>query len=544
LKTLTDYLDESTLKQLQDAFSAVVQSPILVCRPDGAPYVDAHSEPYDWDAALPGSEGEVIAHAKRRGRGKLEMHDIPIVIDGQCVGRVRMEPRHVDKTAPSTGGAVATSRLLRLMASMVCRLCDREQQLHTRVEELATLYRLTSEFSGQRDIDSLLDLVVRTVVQVLRAKACSIRLLSDDGRELLPKAVANLSVRYLQKGPLLLSKSQIDQEVLRTGKPVYIADERTDPRVVYPAEARQEGIVSALCVPLSYRGRGVGVLRVYKGTRHVFDWFEVSLTQAICGEAAAAIINTQLAQESVRSERVTRQLTMAAEVQRRMIPEQAPRVKGFDIAGIYVPSLELGGDFYDFIELPPSNVGIAICDVVGKGVRASLLMASIRASLRARAMNVYDMSEVLCQVNQDLCSETISSDFATMFYGVIDADTRRFTYANAGHVPPLLIRDGKVCHLTTGGGVLGVMREMEYGHDTFVLQPGDVILAFTDGLTEALNFQDEPFGHERVQGAALRAIGEGADARTIARTALWDMRRFAGLQTRFDDITIVCIRSM
>jgi len=107
LKTLTDYLDESTLKQLQDAFSAVVQSPILVCRPDGAPYVDAHSEPYDWDAALPGSEGEVIAHAKRRGRGKLEMHDIPIVIDGQCVGRVRMEPRHVDKTAPSTGGAVA-----------------------------------------------------------------------------------------------------------------------------------------------------------------------------------------------------------------------------------------------------------------------------------------------------------------------------------------------------------------------------------------------------------------------------------------------------
>jgi len=550
VKTLSDYLDEKTLRQLQDAFSAVAQAPVRICRPDGEAFVRAYTVRSDWDALLEAADGQRIAKAKRRKPRLDSGLDVPVVLRDEVVGRVRIPPEQVaaaGETPPGQAGPGAapwTARLLRLMAAIVARLCDREDQLRTRIEELATLYRLTSEFTGQRDLQGLLDLVAQTVVRALGMKACSIRLLSEDGRELLVKAVANLSSDYLNKGPILVSQSLIDQEALRTLKPVYIADERTDPRVLYPAEARREGIVSALCAPLIYRGKPEGMIRVYSSRKHVFDWFEVSLLQAIAGEAAAAIVNARLYQEAIRSANVQRQLSMAADVQKRMIPSRPPQIPGFELATIYVPSLELGGDFFDFIHLPPDNHGLAICDVVGKGVRASLLMASIRASLRAHASNIYDMSEVLRRVNRDLCSDTLSSDFATMFYAVLDQSSRRLTYANAGHMPPLLLRGGKVCHLGTGGGVLGIDPEMHFGHDAFVLQGGDVVFAYTDGLSEAMNFEDVAFGRERVEKAALAAIEMGRNAEGIAKHVLWEMRRFAGLQTRLDDLTIVVLKAL
>jgi serine phosphatase RsbU (regulator of sigma subunit) len=169
-------------------------------------------------------------------------------------------------------------------------------------------------------------------------------------------------------------------------------------------------------------------------------------------------------------------------------------------------------------------------------------MASIRASLRAHALNIYDMSLVLERVNRDLCADTLVRDFATLFYGVIDYRMRRFTYANAGHVPPILVRDGQFCELATGGGVLGISPTEHWRHDHCALHGGDVVLAFTDGIPEALNYDDEPFGRERIGRAALTAIEAGRTAEGVAHHVLWEMRRFTGLQTNFDDLTLVVIK--
>jgi len=427
-------------------------------------------------------------------------------------------------------------------SEVVAQLRDSNRQLRQRADELATLYRLTAEFTGQRDLQAVLDLVAQTVVNALNVKSCAIRLLNEDRSELIVKATAGLSPEYLRKGPILLAESRIDQEVLSGGQPVYIKDERTDPRVLYPAEARREGIVSALCAPLVYKGRAEGVIRIYTAAVHEFDWFEVSLLNAIAAQAAAAIVNTRLYAEAVRSANMRRALATAGEVQRRMIPAGAPKTTGLDIGLVYVPTYELSGDFYDFLELPQDNLGIVICDVSGKGVRASLLMASIRASLRAHAANIYDLSEVLARVNRDLCGNSTSSDFATLFYGVFDANSRRFTYADAGHIPPLLFRGGQTRRLETGGGLIGIDTQMSWNHEVLTLESGDVVLAYTDGLSEAMNFDDEPFGHGRVEQAAIAAIADDRNADGIAKHVLWEMRRFAGLQTRFDDLTIVAIK--
>lgn len=528
MANLTDYLDSQTLQQLQDAFAAVAKMPVRICDPAGKP-ITAQSSNITWQ---PGPTLETTPAAQVPGSPGM---GAPVLIKDELVGRVVLEGQ-----AALQEGAVGW--LLQLMAGMLGRLYDREMQLRNRMLELATLYRLTTEFTGQKDLQSVLNLAAKTVVDVMKAKGCAIRLLNEDDKELVIKAVHNLSPEYLNKGPILVSRSIIDREVLSTGKTVYIADERTDPRVLYPAEAQREGIVSALLAPMFYKGHPEGVIRVYMASEYAFDWFEISLLEAIAAQAAAALVNARLYEEAVNSANIKRQLRLAAEVQRQMIPSEPPQLPGLDIGALYVPCFELGGDFFDFIELPPDNMGMVICDVSGKGIGASLLMASIRASLRAHAANIYDLAEVLERVNHDLCEDKLVSDFATLFYGVLDYRTRKLTFANAGHPPPLLWRNNAFMKLSTGGSVIGIDEDSKWAREVITLQKGDVLLAYTDGLNEAMNFEDVAFGHERIEKAILNAIGLGYNADGIVKHVLWEMRRFTGLQTRGDDLTMVGIK--
>jgi len=519
---LTDYLDLKTLQDLQETFRELAQAPICICSPTGEPFAESCS--FEREKCSQAIDSESLAC------------EVPVKLEDEVVARI------VCCNGDGSRSPQALRKFLELLADVIGNLCNNKKRLRTRIEELAALYRLSGEFTSQRDLQGVLDMVAKTVVDVLKVKGCTIRLLSEDKSELVIKAVANLSEEYIRKGPIVLANSKIDQESFATGKSVKIADQSTDPRVMYPAQAKREGIVSAIAAPMIYKNNPEGSIRVYAAEKREFDWFEVSLLEAIASEAAGAIVNARLYQEAVKAANMERDLKLAGVVQRRMIPSGAPKIPGFDIAAIYVPCFQVGGDFYDFIDLPPENMGFVVCDVVGKGVRASLLMASIRASLRATATKVYDISEVLSDVNHYLCADTVSSDFATLFYGVVDYKTRLFTYANAGHVAPLLFRDGKCCHLTTGGGVLGLETSFEYEHDSFTLNSGDIILAYTDGLSEAMNFNDEEFGHERVKAAAMAAVQDGKDAKGIAKHALWEMRRFAGLQKRFDDLTLIVIK--
>lgn len=573
MTTLTDYLDPAALQQVQDIFTLVTRAPVRVYGADGQPL----TQPSELVAAELTSLGVAVANPETllslpdNGHGGAALTAAPIVVDGQAIGRIILErpsqtrwpARQMAALAEALGipmsrlrkaiqqvpevdaeTSLSALRMLHLMADVIRRLCDQEQQLRARVEELGTLYRITSLFTAQRDLTQVLNTVARTVVDVMRVKGCTIRMLDDEKQEMVPAAVANLSEEYLNKGPVPLARSQLDTEAYATQDVVYVEDEQTDPRVLYPAEAKREGLVSALIVPMIYKDRPIGSIRLYTGQKHRFTSYEVGLVKAIAAQAAAAAVNARLYQETLTAENVRRQVRVAGEVQRRMIPAQPPRVRGLDIAAVYVPSLELSGDFYDFIELPEGNLGVAVCDVMGKGIPASLLMASIRASLRAHASHIYALSDVLGRVNRSLCDDTLISDFATLFYGVINTHAMQLTYANAGHEPPILLRGGQISRLTSGGTVLGIERNLRYVHEVVQLQRGDVLLLVTDGLIEAMNFRFEMFGRPRVEAAALAAIGRGADANGIAQHVVWEMRRFTGLQARPDDLTVLVIRAV
>jgi sigma-B regulation protein RsbU (phosphoserine phosphatase) len=278
---------------------------------------------------------------------------------------------------------------------------------------------------------------------------------------------------------------------------------------------------------------------VYTDEETVFTPLRIDLLKAVAAQAAAAIENARLLEETLEAEALEKQVKMAADVQQRMIPQTPPQLPGVEFASVYVPCFTLGGDFFDFIPLPYNNVGLAVADVSGKGVPASLIMASVRAFLRAAVDNVYYLYDVMSRINQMLCRDTQPNEFCTLFYGVLDASNRRFTYCNAGHPPGLLLRNGEVIELHSENMVLGIDPDEPYKQSVVELQPGDLLLLYTDGLLDGMNFKQETFGRQRLAEVFKRG-GETAEA--VAQNILWELRKFVGISKRSDDVTMIVVK--
>ncbi len=462
--------------------------------------------------------------------------------------------RHLERTLGLQPGALSSAEALRpwdadqaaaarnlavLIGELFAELSAADEDLRRRIDELSAVYNIVGLLSGTRNLQEILDRTSRIVCEVMQVKACSIRMLDEATGQLKIQAVHNLSEEYLNKGQVTVDENPIDAAAIR-GEMVRILDAPTDPRTRYPEEARKEGIVSGLVCGMIYRGKAVGVLRVYTGETHVFTPFEEALLRAVSAQAAAAVVNARLLAETLEAERYARQIAYAGEVQRRMIPATPPSLPAVEIGAVYRPTYQLGGDLYDFILLPKGNLGVGIADVSGKGIPASLLMASVRSALRIYARFTYDVDRILYELNRHVCRDTKVGEFVTAFYGVVTPDGRRLTYSNAGHDPPMLLRGGSIQRLAAGGMVLGVDCVATFERAVVDLKPGDILLLYTDGAVEALNFSDERFGRDRLEQSLLKYADQ--PAQLIAQNILWDIRRFRGLADRTDDVTLVVLK--
>ncbi|MBN1346051.1 MAG: SpoIIE family protein phosphatase [Phycisphaerae bacterium] len=579
---LIDLLDIAALQEILDAFAAITRTTVSLRDQDGKTLARAASvNPLCQVMAARGQDESGCrssidavareAFAQRRYvastcQAGMTLHAAPVVMNGTPLGVIVMghlpdrfrDPAEIDALARkhqldretldrvfehqqlwSDEQMSAAVGFLQLLANSLARFCQQANQLRQRVEELVTVYQLSAMLTGTRDLQDVLRVAASNVVSVLHVKACSIRLLNRATEELTIAAGYNLSDQYLLKGPVRVGENPIDSAALQ-GETVYIADVRADPRIRYPAQAEEEGLVSGLVTGMVFRGQPVGVMRVYTGEPHSFSAGEASLLRAVAAQAASAIENKRLTEEAIQSEIVNRQIKIAAEVQRRMVPTRPPEHAHIRFGTVYEPAYGLCGDFYDFLELRDGLTGIAIADVVGKGVPASLLMASVRSSLRAVADGLGPLDQVIARVNRQLCQDTLTQEFATLFYGVLSPDGRQLTYCNAGHDPPLLVRDGEITKLEIGGMLMGTVPTAEYKHGVVDLQLGDVLLLYTDGVVDAMNFMSETFGRERLAESLVRYAALQAGA--IAPNILWDVRRFVGLAEQIDDVTMVSLK--
>jgi predicted permease len=264
----------------------------------------------------------------------------------------------------------------------------------------------------------------------------------------------------------------------------------------------------------------------------------------VCAEQLALMLeNGRLTQRVVEQEKVRRDLALATEVQRRLLPERSPELAIGQLAAYTLPARSVGGDYYDFLQVGDHRIGVALADVAGKGIAAALIMSVVQASLRVLlADGSLSLPDLTARLNRFLHRSTGSSSYATFFYAQVDEETRELRYVNAGHNPPFLLRrdETSVEPLARGGMIIGLFPMASYEEGTVMLRPGDVLIVFTDGVTEALNPDGEEFGEQRLQDLLKRVAH--LSAKEMAPAIAGELRNWISTADQHDDLTFVVLK--
>jgi sigma-B regulation protein RsbU (phosphoserine phosphatase) len=310
---------------------------------------------------------------------------------------------------------------------------------------------------------------------------------------------------------------------------------------------------SQLLLPVSAQGKLLGIVSLgQKLSEEPYSTSDVHLLTSVIAQTGLALENSRLSKaiaiETAHRVRLNREVEIAREVQERLFPHNLPNITGIDYAGACRPALGVGGDYYDFLQLSEDRLGIAIGDVSGKGIAAALLMASLQASLRGQVMvNSGDLARLMSSVNRLIYDATPENRYATFFYAQLDRSTATLNYVNAGHNPPFVLRrtpDGttQIIRLDTGGPVIGLLPHAPYQQGTVVLWPGDVFVAYTDGVSEAMNGQEQEWGEEHLIETAAACDSETAGE--MIPTIISNADLFANGAPQHDDMTLVIVKSL
>jgi len=323
-------------------------------------------------------------------------------------------------------------------------------------------------------------------------------------------------------------------------KPLTINSPSTDER--FRGVRWDESIRSLLCVPMIAKSALRGVLTVYnkKGQSQFTE--EDQRLLAIIAAQSAQVVETARLYEMERSLiHMKEEVRLAARIQTDLLPRTPPAPAGYDIAGKSVPAQMVGGDYFDFMQMPEGRYGVTLGDVSGKGLPAALLMANLQATLRGQTLFGGSVHECIQRSNKLLAESTSPEKFVTLFYSVLDPGAKTLTYCNAGHDAPMLLRTGGASErLATGGVVLSILDDFPYQEETVPFGPGDLMVVYSDGISEAMNPAEEQFGEARIADVVGRERNRSATE--IIESIVAAVRAHAGTAPQMDDMTLVVIK--
>jgi sigma-B regulation protein RsbU (phosphoserine phosphatase) len=404
------------------------------------------------------------------------------------------------------------------------------RSLSVKVFQLHNLFDIGRELTSSLDEEAIKRLVITTVMGHFLASRGALYLLGEGGL-----ALAHIRGLRPDERPIRVPPEATAAAAALRG-PGRVGDLDAGPL----RDALTQGRFG-LVVPLTVGDRVGGLLVVgERASGAPFRDEDFDYAQALARQTQAALEGARLHRVALEKERQDRELQIAQEIQRSLFPRATPTVEGLEVAAVSRPCHQVGGDYYDFIPLDGGRLALVIADVSGKGTPASILMASVHASLRATA-GTTPPAVLLERVNRFLCASTQENKYVTLFYAEIDPASRRLSYVNAGHIPPYLVRaGGKLERLRSGGPVLGLLEDAIFEEGEVVLGEGDLLAAVTDGVTEALSARDEEFGDGRAC-ASLCASKEGASSalRDLV-TAVEEWTEQSGFG---DDLTALIVRA-
>jgi serine phosphatase RsbU (regulator of sigma subunit) len=303
-------------------------------------------------------------------------------------------------------------------------------------------------------------------------------------------------------------------------------------------------IRSVMCVPLlTPDSQALGILQLDTSDRRQFQQDDLDVLAAVASQAAIAVQNAAMHESLMERERLERDLKLAEQVQKRFLPQSVPKVPGYEFFAHYHPAYEVGGDYYDFVPLPFNRSAVALGDVSGKGVAAALMMAKFSGDTRYCILTENAPAAAANELNSLLCAAGIEEKFITLSLSVLDVERRRLTLCSAGHLPLLVRRaDGRVEEVgeDIAGFPLGIIPESDYRQAEVALQPGDVVVVYSDGVTDARNLREELY-HTTDNPRLHRRLAESPGGpEAVGRSILQDIREFSAGHAQADDITLIC----
>lgn len=405
-------------------------------------------------------------------------------------------------------------------------------------QRLQVLYQVADSLRSELDPDQLLNKIMDILWNTVTPYRGIILLVDPRDGSLEP-----VVVRTRGGDPEEISVSRgIVERAMSEQVAILVSDAPSDVRFASNDSVVAGRIRSAICSPLVHKGEVLGV--IYLDSQEPGSVYytndELELITGIANQAAMAITNARLHRQDIERQRLEKELEIAREIQMNLLPRGYPEVPGVSFAAMSQPARQVGGDYYDFVPLSSGRVAMVVADVSGKGVPAAILTASIRASLRLESQGMCEASvaDTVAAINRWTCRDASNNMFVTMIYAVYDPERRQLTYTNAGHCFPLLFKpSGEYRTLETGGCFLGIMDLMEYESETLEIEPGDTLVLYTDGLTDAHDEGNRVFGTERLVETIRANLDLSAEE---LRDELYEATLvFRATKEQFDDLTIL-----
>jgi sigma-B regulation protein RsbU (phosphoserine phosphatase) len=440
------------------------------------------------------------------------------------------------------------------------------QRAHgSRTQQSLPALDLSQAVRSASSVEDLYESVTSIVRQAFSASAVSLFIRDDDTGDFACR-VASAIPALSGKAPTLASDSFVIRRLRSLSSPVPVDAEelkmwsealKDAPRPVFDKRMQERETLqqtrSFLLVQLKTRNDLIGVLSLGERAAGRFTSEEQAILAGVAGQLALVIENTKLLGRMVEHERLQAELALAAEVQRNLLPSTTPELPGIEVCGFCQPARQVGGDYFDFIGLADGSTGICIADVAGKGIAAALLMSVVQASLRAQLLTGHKSApvpDVVSLLNRLLCGSVSTAKYVTCFYAQLNPANDSFRFVNAGHNPPLLFarstqstdgspNAGEFRRLSSGGPVLGLFPAASFDEEEVVLRSGDILVAYTDGVTEAMNSNQEEFSEDRLRTAVTDSTGA---AKEILETIVARVAHWSEGTSQHDDITVIVLK--
>ena len=424
--------------------------------------------------------------------------------------------------------------------SRLNKLETENERLKNAVEELSIINDISTAINSTLSLEKIIELIVQKCIKHMKVVQGTVTLLENVGQDNQFRTMMRQADQSSGYMPFHLD-TQITGWMLKNKKPLIIDDLDSDDRF-RTLESEENPIDTLLSVPLILKGRIIGALNVFnKHGGNKFSEADKRLLCIISTQSAQVIENARLYEEEQSLMRIQEEMKIAYNIQMGLLPKDAPLIEGYDIAGKSIPAKSVGGDYFDLIRLCDGRLFFCLGDISGKGMPAALLMSNMLATLRGQNLDLTTPESILNHSNEHMFRNTDPERFSTLFLGILDPGSSEIIYSNAGHNLPFIVRgSGAVERLETGNLVLGAMEDVTYTEDSVKLDAGDTLLVFSDGVSDAINPDDEDFGEDTLPG--IVKTNSNVSAMSLIDTIIDEVVRHAGKAPQMDDMTMVVIR--